>query len=409
MALIAALLGLSAFFSGSETALFSISAIQRDRLGREKSSSGKRILFLLKDPRKLIVTILMGNEFVNVSISAISAGVFYAVWQDKYRWAPVIILTVIILIFGEIAPKSVAISRPMFFSRSVSLPLKIFFFLITPARFLIVKLVSSLTSAFGAGNMTPRAINQAEFRQLAATGVKEGQLDKEEADMIYRVFDLGQTAIRQIMTPRTEIEGLPLETTLDDAIIQIKTHHFSRMPIYNQTIDNITGVLHANDLLKHSLSPSPPSMEEISRPCFFVPGSMKGDDLLRNFRDNKSHLAIVIDEFGGTAGLVTLDDVLHELFEELYTDKSSDDFTHRVCDNGELIIAGAMSLSQFGRIVDLDFSNEKMETIGGLVFDRFGHLPERGDIIVIEGLKFTVLKIKENRVWRLRISKGITT
>ena len=348
----------------------------------------------------------MGNELVNVSISAISAGLFYAIWKDENRWAPVIILTIIILIFGEITPKSLAISRPITYSRVVSFPLLIFAILTAPIRFLLMLFVKALSFLFGPQDLTPTAITEAEFRQLTAAGVKEGQLDKEEADMIYRVFDLGDTIVGQIMTPRTEIEALPYTTTLDQAIEKFKTYRFSRMPIYEDTLDNITGVLHANDFLQHKLSKSPPGVKKISRPCIYVPQSMKAADLLRNFRDQRSHLAIVIDEFGGTAGLITLDDVLGELFGELHADKSNEDFTHHICGNGDFIVAGGMPLDQFSEVVNIDFSNEKMETVGGIVFDRFGHLPKRGDSIIIKNLRFSVLKVKENRIWRLRVTRG---
>ena len=403
--MIAGLFVLSGFFSGSETALFSLSSIHRDRLRREGATSGKRVLRLLEKPSHLIVTLLMGNEFVNVSISAVTASVFANLFPGN-RWLPVLVLTVALLFFGEITPKSVAISRPIVFSRMVSAPLLFIYWLITPVRFLVEKLVGTLASFLGGNVLEQRPITEAEFRQLATIGAREGALEEDEAQMIHRVFDLGDTNVDSIMTPRTEIVSLSHSTRLSEVVEQFPVQRFARLPVYDQTIDNVVGILHVNDLLRHKLAGENPTLAHICRPALYVPISMKADDLLALFRAHRIHLAIVIDEYGGTAGLVTLDDVLGQLFGELLAERSDEDFTHHICDNGDLIVAGSMEVKTFGEIVQREFVTDGIETVGGLVFHHFGHLPAQGDVIVIDHLRFTVLKIKENRIWRVRIFMG---
>ena len=401
-------MGFSAFFSGSETALFSISSIQQHRLRRETTNkSSLRILRLLESPRRLIVTIIMGNEFVNVSISAIAASTFNQLFPGN-KWLPILVMTVTILFLGEITPKSFAISRPMIYSRVISAPLLLFSTLFLPIRFIVEKILDGLTFFTGGYKVEPRPISEAEFRQLTAVGVEQGELDEDEADMIFRVFDLGETTVEHIMTPRTEIFAFPNTANIDEVINKLRVQKYSRVPIFVETIDNVVGILHANDLLRYKLEKQNLPLDRISRPPVYVPGSMKADDMLNRFRKNQSHLAIVVDEFGGTAGLVTLDDVIGELFGELPAERSGEDFTYKICENEEIIIAGPMELDEFGELVQNDFSDEPVETVGGMVFHHFGRLPFRGDIILINNLRFTVLSLKDNRIWRLRIRKGVT-
>jgi magnesium and cobalt exporter, CNNM family len=402
--LIAALLTVSGFFSGSETALFSLSAIQKDRLARSGAGYGRRINALLAKPRRLIVTILMGNEMVNVSISAVSAAVF-AVLLPGNRWAPVLIVTAALLIVGEISPKSVAITRPILFSRIISAPLTIFYRLVSPARWIVFGVVVLMDKLTGHPDQNEQSINEEEFRQLALVGFKEGVLARDEAEMIRRVFDLGETTVEKIMTPRTEITALPEDLSTEEAIEMFRTRRRSRLPVYRDTIDDIVGVLHANDILRHKLADQEPKVGQMVRSPLYVPAAMKADEALRLFRQKQTHLAIVIDEYGGTAGLITLDDVLAELFGELLAERADEDFTHHRCENGDLIVAGAMELEDFTEMIGQKFEKDDVETVGGLIFSRFGHLPAKGDKIQIDGLRVTVLSVKENRIWRMRIAR----
>ena len=319
---------------------------------------------------------------------------------------PILVMTITILVLGEIMPKSVAISRPMIYSRVVSAPLLLFSTLIFPLRFIVEKVLDLLTFFIGGYKVEPRPISEAEFRQLTAVGVEQGELEEDEADMILRVFDLGETTVEHIMTPRTEIFAIPNIAGIDEVIEKLRVQKFSRVPIYDETIDNVVGILHSNDLLRYKLEEKNPPLDKISRSPVYVPGSMKADDMLNRFRKHQSHLAIVVDEFGGTAGLVTLDDVIGELFDELPAERSGEDFNYRVCDNGDMIIAGGMELDEFGELVHVDFSGAPVETVGGLVLHSFGRLPSRGDIILIDSLRFTVLSLKDNRIWRVRITGG---
>jgi CBS domain containing-hemolysin-like protein len=401
----ALLLVLSAFFSGSETALFSISSIQKDRMKRKGSKAGRRILSLLENPRRLIVTILMGNEFVNITLSAISAALFAQLLPGN-RWAPVLILTIILLLVGEITPKSIAISRPMIYARTVALPLQAFTFLIFPIRWIVEKVVGILVYLSKVKDIETGSITESELRLLTVVGVEEGEFEKDEAEMILRVFDLDDTPVQQMMTPRTEVIALSSDADIDEALDIIRTHRVSRLPVYDESIDNIIGILHANDLLRHRLQGRALPVGKITRPTFFVPESMKADDLLRRFRSHRLQQAIVLDEFGGTAGLVTIDDLLGELFGELSAERADDDFSYRECENGDWIVAGAMDLDDFGKLTHTDFSTVPMETAGGMVFHQFGHLPSQGDMILIGKFRFTILTIRDNRVWRLRVRKG---
>ena len=356
-------------------------------------------------PQRLIITLLMGNELANISISAVCATIFQSLLPDN-RWAPVLIVTMTLMIFGEISPKSLAISRPMEFSRVVSAPLLLFGQAITPVRFFVELIGAGLSRLIGDSSRDRRTITEAEFRQLAHVGLKEGVLEQDEADMIRRVFDLGEITVDTIMTPRKEMVAFPIDTPIPRIIDNLRLHRFSRVPVFEETIDNVVGILHANDLLRQKLTEPATCLEEMCRDPLYIPGSMKADDLIAVFRKHRSHLAIVIDEYGQTAGLVTLDDVLGELFGELLAERADENFTYHVCEDGDLIVAGSMDLDQFGLAVNQSFASEPVETVGGLVFHHFGHIPAKGEVIVIRKLRFTVLSIKENRIWRLRVGKG---
>ncbi len=331
------LIGGSAFFAGAETALFSLSRVVRQNLASRTDGNSQRVLRLLAQPRRLIVTIILCNELINISASSIAAQITKRLLPTVPELGTVFItagvMIPMLLLFGELTPKSLALRLGERWARVVSLPLSWAMKIVTPIRVLLALVAGAVVALVG-GKATPQSlgVREEEFRALVDVGSEQGELEITERRLIHKVFEFGDTTVGKVMTPGDKVFALPYEMPLGRLVQAVSEQRFSRVPIYRSTRRGpkrdepieIVGILLAKDLVgySHGLLEGH-TIAELIHPPLFVPRTTKCDRLFREFQRRKTHIALVVDEYGRLAGLVTMEDLLEELFGEIADEKET--------------------------------------------------------------------------------------
>ena len=312
------------FFACSEASLFSLGRLRLHKLKKENHPRYPVIEALLARPRQLISSLLIGNEAINVAISSLTTAVLIAIWGDFAKWIAIPVVVLLILLLGEVIPKTLSVHHPERVAPVVAAPAKKFVDWVWPIHALIQKVVElALRWAGGKTDASSSAFMEKDFRDLVETGHQEGTLEESEKRLIHRVFQFGDQTVKNIMTPRSAIFALPLSARPGEILEAMRQNHFSRIPVFKKDLDEIVGVFHVKDLLKtrgQGKKIEEGGLRSLLRNPYFIPVSKKLDDLLKEFQKRRIHLAIVVDEYGKTAGLVTLEDLLEELFGEIMDD-----------------------------------------------------------------------------------------
>ncbi len=406
------LLFLSAVFSGSEVALFSLTGSSRDALAARTDRASQRVLKLLERPRQLLISILILNTVVNVA-AAIVAALLTGSFAVAMNWSPtvtivleVLALTFVLLVLSEITPKLLATQHAIAFSRAVSGFLSIFHRILYPISNLLANSTRLMQGRIAAGK---RYISSEDLKALADVGEAHGTLEEEERELIYSIVEFGETSVREIMVSRLDIVALPLSATLDEALELIRTSGHSRMPLYVDHLDNILGIIYAKDLLPHLHRDDGSARLDwtrIARPAIFVPLGKKLGDLLKDFQTRKTHIAIVVDEYGGTAGLVTLEDVLEEIVGEIRDehDDHDDNLFERI-DDKTFRFDARINLDDVNEILgtELDTEEYDFETLGGLIFHVMGSIPAEGDELEFGSLKMRIESLENHRIGQVLV------
>jgi CBS domain containing-hemolysin-like protein len=404
------MMGLSGFFSSSETSLFSLSNVQLEQMRQDQHPRFGLIQRLLSQPRRLIITILIGNELMNVTASVISAAIIIRVLGAENKWINLLIMVPLLLLLGEITPKVLAIRHNISFASFESRPIEFFARLIKPLRF-VVRHVADwiITLLIGRERSRGNIITEDMFRILAREAVGEGALDYLEAQFIDQIFDFGNKTVENVMTPRSDIFFLALDMPLEEIIAEVCKSRHTKIPIYMENRDNVCGILHARDLLGidiEKFSQDPQRLQKLLRKPYFVPESKLAADLFRTFRERKLSIALTVDEYGGITGMVTMEDLLECIFGEIHSPSDEvDQVSINDLDEGAYAVDGSMPIAEFNQHMGSDLSAEWGETIGGLLLHHYGELPPEGDKIEIEGFRFRVVEIEENRIKTVEFEK----
>lgn len=322
--LLVCLLLLSGFFSGSETALFSLGAVHKRRISTSKTATDRALLWLLSSPSRLIVTLLMGNELVNIAIATVVAAMIHKLAGGlstiQLSLLSMAAAVPLLLLFGEVTPKTIAIKIPEGWSRAVARPLRVFSIMITPIRWIVRTVADTLINLLG-GRPPPRErpLSEEEFRQLVEAGSARGQLEKAEKDLINNVFEFGERTVADVMTAYDDVFALSSSLPLDRIVAEVVSHRFSRVPIYTGKKSQVMGLLYAKDLVGfgHVLELTGKPLRKLMRKPFYVPRSTKCARLFREFQERRIHIAVVVNEYGRMIGLATMEDLLEEIFGEL--------------------------------------------------------------------------------------------
>ena len=401
------LMCVSAFFSASEVALFSLRRSRIDHLKTQGLSIAQTISDLLARPRRLIITILIGNETVNLAAAAIVASLVITLAGDGYKWLAILIMTPILMIFGEITPKSIALRRPERVSRWVGRPLAAFAVAATPLRWIFRNASEWIIRILSGGRQTAdNILSEDEFRTWVDMGHEVGELEEQERKLIHNVFEFSDTLVSEIMVPRPDIFLLSYQMEIPRILQAIRKNPHSRIPVYRSHPGNVAGILHTKDLLplvRGSMTPKAGTPLPLREP-FFIPPSKKVSDLFHDFKQLKTHIALVVDEFGDLDGLVTLEDVLEELFEAI-SDPPGDNGmkAFETLKAGSHLVSGRMTMRDVEEKLGFALPDSPADTLGGLVMDLFGRVPETNEQIGRNGLLFTVTEMHGRRILKVRI------
>ena len=401
----------SAFFSCSETALFSLSRLDMQQLRRERHARFDTLQALLERPRQLIISILCGNEIINVAAAANMTGILVALYGAEMGGVlNILVMVPLLLLFGEVTPKTIAVSDPVKVStRIIALPLSLWVRVVTPFRWAI-RLVSDRLTTWIVGEETAaeNILKVDEFRTLVDEVVKGGELTARERSLIYNLLAAGTTEVIEIMIPRTKTAFIDADMPVPDIVEQIRTLRYTRLPVYRESRDNLVGFIHAEDIMQRVLNDTDFStlqLDDILRQPVIVPPTKKVDEMLDFFLDHKVQAAAVLNEFGGIDGLVTMKSVLNFVFGKITPETTPQVFYTEL---GENIyeVAGDMKLSAFNDLTNFGITDPRMTTIGGVILRKLDRLPQVDDEVTLEGVQLTVLKMKGHRIIKLRASKG---
>lgn len=414
LVLFAVLMLLSGFFSSSETSLFSLNDRQLEQMRRDDNSRIALIERMLSEPRRLIVTILIGNEFVNVAASVISAAIVIQLLGAENKLINLFIMVPILLLFGEITPKTLAIRNNVAFATFESKPIDMFARLITPLRW-VVRLVAEWFTTLIVGKELSRGsiVTRDMVRTLAQEAVGDGVLDQDEARYIEQIFDFGNRTVEDLMTPRSNVDFVSAELPIGEIVAELKRTRHTKVPVYLEHRDAVQGMLHARDLLAadlYTLEQHPDALMDILREPYFVPETKSASELFHTFRKRRLSVALAVDEYGGITGLVSMEDLLESIFGDIPS--PSDVVTEAdltVADDGTRRVNGSLSIEQFNAEFDAHLEEGEYETLAGFILHEHGELPEEGAVIDIDQFSFTVEKVKRNRVKTLavRVNKPV--
>ncbi|MGI9451496.1 MAG: hemolysin family protein [Geminicoccaceae bacterium] len=403
LSLFVILLGFSGFFSSSETALFSLSKRELDQMRRDDNPRIELIERLLSEPRRLIVTILIGNEFVNVAASVISAAIVIRLLGADSKLINLLIMVPILLLVGEITPKTLAIRNNVAFATFQAVSIEFFAKLITPLRALIRWIADFFTTLIvGKERVEGNIVTQDMVRTLAQEAVGEGVLDRQEARYIDQIFSFGARTLRDVHTPRASILFLPAEMPTSDVLASLRETRHTKVPVYRENRDNIVGILHSRDLLgaeRSEIESDPDTWLELLREPYIVPENKPASDLFRTFRERRLSMALTVDEYGGIKGLVTMEDLLECIFGSLPSPSDVNqtaDIERRA--DGSAALSGLVSLKRFNREFGTRLKGGTFETVAGMILHRLGELPPEGKTLTVDNVDFTVTKIENNRI-----------
>ena len=406
-ALAAILLFVSAFASGSEIAFFSLSPNDINELQPEKSAVDKKISILREDSERTLATILITNNFVNVTIIMLFNYVFSSLITFKQAWIEfmciTVILTFLLLLFGEIMPKVYSRQNPLNFCRNHVGSLMFFRSIFWPLENILIR----------SGSIAEKVV-QKESRQLSVDDLEQALelTDKEELkgeqSMLQGIIRFGDETAKEIMTSRQDIVDLDIKASFSEVLKCIVENNYSRIPVYQDSEDNMRGILYIKDLLPHLSKSASFRWQSLIRPPYFVPETKKIDDLLRDFQENKVHIAIVVDEFGGTSGIVTMEDILEEIVGEINDEYDEEEHQYTKLNYNTYVFEGKTLLSDFCKIINVDddeFADVEgdADSIAGLLLELKGDFPSIHEKIDYKQYTFEVVGIEERRISRVKV------
>lgn len=399
----------SAMVSASEVALFSLTQQDLNTLSEEDSSKANLISKLLQRPKKLLATILVANNFSHIGVvivfSFVGNDIFSAIESPILKFVvEVILITFLILLFGEVLPKIYASRNNIQFSKFVANPLSILDKLLSPISYPMRAISDYLHEKLGRqkSNISVDQLSQA----LGLTSTED--TTSEEQKILEGIVSFGNTDTKQVMSPRIDIFALEMEETFAEIYDKIVDKGYSRIPVYRDNIDHIEGVLFVKDLIPH-INKKEFDWNKLIREPFFVPENKKLDDLLKEFQSKKSHLAIVVDEYGGTSGLVSLEDIIEEIVGDISDEFDDENLNYSQIDDKNFLFEGKINLKDFYRIVDVDeeifeINKGEAETLAGFILEILGNFPKKGQKIHFTNVNFTIEAVDKKRIKQLKVT-----
>jgi putative hemolysin len=413
---------INGFFVGAEIAFVSVRRTRLDELAEAGDRRAKRAQKLMRDPGRFLAVIQVAITFLGALASAVAAVSIVTVVAEPLRGIALIadqadtialllvtfIVSVFSIVLGELIPKGFALANPDRIALAVSGPITLFAKIVSPLVAVLVLLTKIISKPFGIDPTRTPELSAAEIRLIVEQGSQQGVLEAEEEQMISAVMSLSDSKLHEVMVPRIDIAAIDQEASFDDAVTLVLTEGHSRTPLYKESVDHIVGILYAKDLLRIIAAGGPrPRLRDIMRPALFVPESQAVDDLLNELQRRRVHMAIVLDEYGGTAGLVTIEDLLEEIVGEIQDEFDEEEPMKVIVREGEAILDGRADIDEMGELIDpaLELEDdEEYDTVGGFVYHRIGRVPVVGDTVAVDPFKITVIKVTGRRVGKVRVT-----
>lgn len=398
------LIMLSGVFSASETALTAFKRIKLKQVEEENPHAAKLLKLWIKNPNEMLTTILLGNNIVNILGSSIAATIGLKIFKDNegaaLAWAT-LIMTILILIFGEITPKIIAKKYSENISKVIVRPIYYLNILFYPFILILIWISRIVSRFFGISISDENLlITENDIRDFVSVGEEEGVIEEEEREMIHSIFDFGDTTVKEIMVPRTSMFAIEANKTLGEIWDEIIETGFSRIPVFEDRIDNIVGVMYLKDLLnvvKYNKLADP--VKNYIREAYFIPESKAIVELLREFREKKVHIAIILDEYGGTFGMLTIEDILEEIVGEINDEYDEEEEEMEQIDKTNYKVKARMDIEDLNKTLQIDLPvSEEYDTLGGYISYVLGRVPEEGDLIEICGVRIEVARLDKHRI-----------
>ncbi len=397
---------LSAIFSSIETAVSFTNTIRMKNYAENGSKKAKNALYILDHFDKALTAILICNNLVNLGCSSIATVLCLNLFGDAGAAISTGIVTLLILTFGEIIPKCLAKEYNEAFVFKLGGLLKGLMIILTPVIFIFVKIKELALKITGETKEQPD-VTEDELKSLVETIEEQGVLEETEREMVQSVLDFDEKTAIEILTPRVDVSAIDIEddfNTIKDLILE---NRYSRIPVYEDTIDNIIGILHTRDFLEELAKNKTPDVRKLIQPAYFIFNTQKLSKILSDFKRKKLHIAIVTDEYGGTLGIVTMEDLIEEIVGEIWDeDEEIERMFTKIGDN-EFLVSGDMELEDMLELFEIDskhLDNEN-QTVGGLILDKFGTIPKKGDNFIFTGLKISVREVNGQRIKRALVKK----
>jgi CBS domain containing-hemolysin-like protein len=405
---IAVLIALSAFFSSSEIAMFSLAKHRVDNMVEEGVPGAAAVKQLKEDPHRLLVTILVGNNLVNIAMTSIATGLL-AVLLDNQGLAVIAStfgITALVLLFGESAPKSYAVENTESWALRIARPLKLSEYVLFPLIVVfdyLTRLINRVTGGRSAIETT--YVTRDEIQNMIETGEREGVIEEDEREMLDRIFRFNNTIAKEVMTPRLDMTAVSKDATLDEAIETCVQSDHERVPVYDGNLDNVIGIVNIRDLVREKhYGEGTAQLTDLVHPTLHVPESKNVDELLQEIQSERMQMVVVIDEFGTTEGLITMEDMVEEIVGDILEGDEEEPF--EFLDDGACLVRGEVNIDEVNDVLDLELpEGEEFETLAGFIFNRAGRLVEEGEEIEYEGVVIRIEQVDNTRIMKARITR----
>ncbi|MBS6008044.1 MAG: HlyC/CorC family transporter [Clostridium baratii] len=404
--LLVILLVLSGFFSMSETALMSLSKIRIRHMVEEGVKGSKLVEKLIEDPNRLLGAILIGNNIVNIGASAIATSLAVKIFNGSESAVAVAtaIMTVLVLIFGEITPKSIAKQKSEQVALKVSKPVQFCVAVFKPFVAMFTAISSVFIRLFGGDpKATEPFITEEELKTMVGVSEEEGVLEDVEKEMIFNVFDFADLQVKDVMVQRVDVTAIDVNDGYEDILKVIQEDQFSRIPVYDDTIDDIVGVLNVKDLIIADKRDCKFKVTDYMREPLYTFEFKKITELFNEMKKSRNHMAVVLDEYGGTVGIVTIEDVVEEIVGDIEDEYDKEREMIEVIKEDEYIVEGSSRLDDISDLIGVNMESEEFDSVGGLVIGELGRIPEAQEEVTIGKIRFVVEEVEKNRIMKVRI------
>ena len=406
--LLGVLLVLSAFFSASETAFTSISKLKVRHMLDANVKGAKYIAKILDNPNKMLTSILVGNNIVNITMTSIATALTIHYFGESGTGIAAVVTTIFILLFGEITPKTIANAFPEKICLGIAVILRLIILILTPFAFVFSRISDLLLILLGRKNGKKKvSITEEELKTMVNVSQEEGVLETDEQEMIFNIIEFNDTEVGKIMTPRTEIVGVDINAGYDEVFRVFKENQYSRIPVYQNSLDEIVGVLHLKDLVLFDKDKNVYHNKNYMKEPYITWENFKVSDVFKKMKSSKCTMGIVLDEYGGTAGIVTIEDFVEEIVGDI--NDEYDEYDNKkisIISENVILADGLAEISDINDKLDVNLSNERFNTIGGFVTGELGKFPLKGDTLIYNDIiEFVVESAGKNKVEKVKISK----